>query len=387
MRSLSFFSGAMGLDLGLEHTGIHTIFACEADPVARRIIAVNRPDIPVTDDIWNLDVATIRARAGLGAGEDIDVVAGGPPCQAFSTVGVRRGLDDVRGNVFLRYVDLIGRLQPRYAVIENVRGLLSMPVPAAMAQQFFARTGLDCAHEHGVIQMVTFLLREAGYTVRFHLYNAANYGTPQIRERVILVASREGGAVPYLSPTHSDDPNDGLPPWVRLRDAFATVSEDACHAMSFPESMLRFYRMLGPGENWRDLPEKARVEAVGTPSPNGGHTGLYRRLSWDRPSPTLTTSPTRPMVAMCHPSEDRPLSVEEYKAIQQFPLRWRIEGNLRQQYRQIGNAVPVGLGEAIGRAILAHAHGRVSTPPPVGFAFSRYAATSDAELAPDCFLL
>ena len=93
------------------------------------------------------------------------------------------------------------------------------------------------------------------------------------------------------------------------------------------------------------------------------------------------------MVAMCHPSEDRPLSVEEYKAIQQFPLRWHIEGNMRQQYRQIGNAVPVGLGEAIGRAILAHAHGRVPTPPPVGFAFSRYAATSDAELAPDCFLL
>lgn len=387
MRSLSFFSGAMGLDLGLEHAGIHTIFACEADPVARRTIAVNRPDIPVTDDIWDLDVATIRACAGLGADGDIDVVAGGPPCQAFSTVGARRGLDDIRGNVFLRYVDLIGQLQPRYAVIENVRGLLSMPVPDAMAREFFHRTGLDCTHDHGVIQMVTFLLREAGYAVRFHLYNAANYGAPQIRERVILMASRDGGPVPYLSPTHSDDPDDGLPPWVTVRDVFATVPENECHAMSFPENMLRFYRMLAPGENWRDLPYEARLEAVGTPSPDGGHTGLYRRLSWDRPSPTLTTSPTRPMVAMCHPSEDRPLSVEEYKAIQQFPLRWHIEGNMRQQYRQIGNAVPVGLGEAIGRAILAHAHGRVPTPPPDGFAFSRYAFTSDVELAPECFLL
>lgn len=140
MRSLSFFSGAMGLDLGLEHAGIHTIFACEADPVARRTIAVNRPDIPVTGDIWDLDVATIRARAGLGTGEDIDVVAGGPPCQAFSTVGVRRGLDDVRGNVFLRYVDLIGRLQPRYAIIENVRGLLPTPPPVGFAFSRYAAT-------------------------------------------------------------------------------------------------------------------------------------------------------------------------------------------------------------------------------------------------------
>ena len=89
----------------------------------------------------------------------------------------------------------------------------------------------------------------------------------------------------------------------------------------------------------------------------GGKTGFYRRLSFNRPSPTLVTDPTMPATDLCHPTEDRPLSVEEYKRIQEFPDDWNICGPLNEQYKQIGNAVPIRLGEAIARTIVADMHG------------------------------
>lgn len=380
LQALSFFSGAMGLDLGLERAGIGTRLACESDKWARRTIAENRPDIPVLGDIWKYSPEEILALAGVSYGEEIDVVAGGPPCQAFSTAGSRRGFDDVRGNVFLHFLEIIKSLNPRYAVIENVRGLLSMPVAESQAEWFRSETGIDYSAKHGAIRLVSHFLREAGYSVSFNLYNSANFGTPQIRERVVIIASREGGAVPYLSPTHSDDPSTGLPAWRTLRDAFDELPAGERSFIPFPESRLRFYRLLKPGQYWKHLPAELQREAMGKSYDlGGGRTGFYRRVSWDRPSPTLVTHPAMPATDLGHPEEDRPLSVEEYKHIQQFPHDWRIEGGLQQQYKQIGNAVPLGLGEAIGRAIIAHARGQV-LPVPAGFRYSRYKNTSDQDL-------
>ena len=128
LRVLSFFSGALGLDLGLEAEGFQTLLASEIDPMTVETIRANRPKVPVIGDIQDFDAAAIRAAAGLSADDEIDVIAGGPPCQAFSTAGRRQGFKDVRGNVFLYYIDLILALRPRYAVIENVRGLLSAPL-------------------------------------------------------------------------------------------------------------------------------------------------------------------------------------------------------------------------------------------------------------------
>lgn len=383
LRSLSFFSGAMGLDLGLERSGIDTVITCESDKWARQTIASNRPDLPVLGDIWRYDAKEIRELAGLKITDEIDVVAGGPPCQAFSTAGSRRGFEDVRGNVFLHYINLIRDLNPRYAVIENVRGLLSMPVSVSQSDAIRQQTGIDYSHKHGAIRLVTHLLREAGYSVTFNLYNAANFGVPQIRERVVLIASREGGAVPYLAPTHSADPSWGLAPWETVRETFSRLSTKECHFLPFPEKRLKYYRMLGPGQYWKDLPQEIQPIAMGKSFHlGGGKTGFYRRIAWDRPAPTLVTHPAMPATDLGHPEEDRPLSVEEYKAIQQFPDEWVIEGSLVQQYKQIGNAVPLGLGEAIGRAILAHFHG-VASDPPEDFKFSRYSNTSDRELVPE----
>ena len=383
LRSLSFFSGAMGLDLGLERAGIDTVIACESDKWARQTITSNRPDLPVLGDIWRYDAREIRDLAGLSKTDEIDLVAGGPPCQAFSTAGSRRGFEDVRGNVFLHYIDLVRDLNPRYAVIENVRGLLSMPVSQSQSDAIRRQTGIDYSHKHGAIRLVTNLLREAGYSVTFNLYNAANFGVPQIRERVVLIASREGGPVPYLVPTHSADPGWGLSPWKTVEETFSSLSTRECHFLPFPEKRLKYYRMLGPGQYWKDLPREVQPLAMGKPFHlSGGKTGFYRRISWDRPAPTLVTHPAMPATDLGHPEEDRPLSVEEYKAIQQFPDDWVIEGSLVQQYKQIGNAVPLGLGEAIGRAVLDHFHG-VESNPPEHFKFSRYSNTSDRELVPD----
>lgn len=382
LHSLSFFSGAMGLDLGLEKAGISTELACESDKWARKTIAANRPDLPILGDIWRYTAQEIRATAGLSDEDEIDILAGGPPCQAFSTAGARRGFDDVRGNVFLRYVDLIKELRPKYAIIENVRGLLSMPVSPTQATELFTSTGHDFSKKHGAIQLVSYLLSEAGYSISFNLYNSANFGTPQIRERVVFIASREGGPVPYLEPTHSENQSYGLRPWKTVRQAFENMTSTGCHFIPFPEKRLKYYRMLGPGQYWKNLPENLQEEAMGKSFHlGGGKTGFYRRIAWDRPSPTLVTHPTMPATDLGHPVEDRPLSIEEYKAIQQFPDCWEIAGNLQQQYKQIGNAVPLSLGQAIGKAIIKHYNG-IEPSIPADFRFSRYSKTSDIDLLP-----
>ena len=375
-RVLSFFSGAMGLDLGLEKAGLHVLLACEVDKACRKTIAANRPDLALLGDVSDYSASDIRAAAGLCETDEIDVIVGGPPCQAFSTAGARRGFKDERGNVFLKYIDLITELRPKYAVIENVRGLLSAPLnhrPHSERDAFWT-PAMD-EKPGGALLYVLDTLRQHGYGVSFNLYNSANYGVPQVRERVILICHREGDRVPHLNPTHAQGGNLGLEDWKTLRSAITGLNE--CTHAEFPESRLRFYRMLKDGQYWKHLPTELQKEALGNSFySGGGKTGFLRRLAWDKPSCTLVTSPTMPATDICHPEADRPLSVQEYKRIQQFPDSWQLCGSITDQYRQIGNAVPVGLGEAVGRAIVNHMNG-VAEQPPIGFPFSRYKATDE----------
>jgi len=178
-------------------------------------------------------------------------------------------------------------------------------------------------------------------------------------------------------PTHSQDGAFGLPKWSTLREALAGLNPKSGDHEVFPEDRLRFYRLLSPGQYWKHLPKEMHREALGgSLDSGGGKTGFYRRLAWDKPSCTLVTSPTMPATDICHPDEDRPISVQEYKRIQQFPDDWIVCGSLTDQYKQIGNAVPVGLGEAVGKLILAHMAGNAKHPP-VGFPFSRYKGTDE----------
>jgi DNA (cytosine-5)-methyltransferase 1 len=385
MRVLSFFTGAMGLDLGLEQAGLETILACEWDKHARATIIRNRPDLPLIDDVWLCTPSSVRAAAGLGETEEIDVIAGGPPCQAFSTAGNRKSFQDERGNVFLHFIDLAMELRPRYLVLENVRGLLSAP----MSHRPHSERGLGLpelsAEEQrgGALRHIVEKIRFHGYSVSFNLYNSANFGAPQTRERVILICSRDGQAVPHLIPTHSNDSSFGLPPWKTFREAVAGLSPDDCTSINFPEDRLRFYRLLGPGEYWKHLPLDLQKEALGNSFySGGGKTGFLRRLAWDKPSPTLVTHPAMPATDLAHPVELRPLSIQEYKRVQMFPDNWHLEGPLIQQYKQVGNAVPLALGAALGRQLMKFDSGLVEKPP-AGFKFSRYVGTSEASIFPD----
>jgi DNA (cytosine-5)-methyltransferase 1 len=374
MRALSFFSGAMGLDQGLELAGIQTVLACEIDRASRATIAINRPDIPVLGDIQDHDAASVRAAAGMSPYESIDVVAGGPPCQAFSTAGARRGFDDARGNVFLKFLELSTALSPKFIVIENVRGLLSMPAPNA------GSAGSKYDHRRGAIELVWDYLSDRGYDVSFNLYNAANFGVPQSRERVVVIAAK-GVRVPYLQPTHSNLSEYGLPRWRTLADAIGAMDRVEHDHDEFPARRLKYFRMLKSGQYWKDLPLELQREAMGKSFElGGGRTGFYRRLAWDKPSPTLVTHPAMPATDLCHPDELRPLSVQEYAKLQQFDNGWKLSGNRSERYRQLGNAVPVGLGEAIGRALLNVSDASRSDTALNGFRYSRYRQTSDEEL-------
>ncbi|MHB9703231.1 DNA cytosine methyltransferase [Alcaligenes aquatilis] len=374
--ALSFFSGAMGLDIGLEKAGIEVLLACEFDKACRKTIVANKPEIALLGDIWDYSGEEIREAAGLTSTDKIDVIVGGPPCQAFSTAGARRGFKDDRGNALIRYLELIEELQPEYAVIENVRGLLS----AALSHRPHSKRDKDDPLKleempGGALLLVLERLREMGYGVSFNLYNSANFGSPQVRERVVILCHKGGEELPYLVPTHSDDPKFKMPKWRTFRDAVAGLEEVEHKHLDFPEKRLRYYRMLGPGQYWKNLPLELQKEALGNSFyAGGGKTGFLRRLDWDKPSPTLVTHPAMPATDLAHPEADRPLSIQEYKRIQEFPDNWILCGSLLDQYKQVGNAVPVSLGKAIGELILNHMKGNQIKEFPE-FKYSRYVGT------------
>lgn len=371
--NLSFFSGAGGLDIGLTKAGFETVFFADNYKEARMTVYKNHPSAALKGDISQLTAPEVRAAAQIGDA-DITLVSGGPPCQAFSTAGARRAFDDPRGNVFLKFVEIATELQPQYIVIENVRGLLSIAYPTKIGGN---------PVKGGALQLILNKLSNAGYDVSFNLYNSANYGSPQVRERVIIIASRHDDPVPWLQPSHSDNKYwqhiHGLKPWRTFRDVMKSLGEETVHDyIDFPEKRLKYFRLLKDGEYWTSLPDNLQAEAMGKAYHlSGGRTGFYRRIALDKPSPTLVTSPTMPATDLCHPLELRPLSVQEYKVIQGFPAEWWIAGSIRDIYRQIGNAVPVQLGEAIGNTIIKHMHGEKHDSAFDNFPYSRYNGTNE----------
>ena len=367
--ALSFFSGAMGLDIGMKNGGIDALLACEFNKACRMTIAKNKPEIGLIGDITDFTAEEILKMAKIPEGRKVDVIFGGPPCQAFSTAGNRKAFDDERGNVFLKYLSIISEIKPTYVVIENVRGLLSTP---------FKYKDIEEPIKGGAMMIILDKLKEIGYTVSFNLYNAAYFGAPQIRERVVIIGKLGGGKVSYLQPTHNEEGTDGLKAWRTLRDAFDDnlPMNVEHHFIEFPEKRLKYYRILKEGQYWKDLPLDLQKEALGKSFYlGGGKTGFLRRLSYSRPSPTLVTNPTMPATDLAHPTEDRPLSVEEYKSIQEFPESWKVCGGILDQYKQIGNDVPVKLGEAIAKTIIDDMNG--IKYENTGFSYSRYKNTDE----------
>jgi DNA (cytosine-5)-methyltransferase 1 len=186
----------------------------------------------------------------------------------------------------------------------------------------------------------------------------ADYGVPQNRLRVVFIGSRDNEAISFPLATHSKD-GKFLTPWLTLRDALTDLTDPNPEFLSYSESRLKFLKLLKGDQNWRYLPEDLKKEAMGGAyNSGGGKVGFYRRLSWDKPCPTVTTSPHQKATDMCHFIELRPLSVREYARVQTFPDNWEFCGSVASKYKQIGNAVPILLASSIGKYIYSIIEGK-----------------------------
>ena len=354
-KYISFFSGAMGLDIGLEKAGWDCLAVNEIDSkICKTINRNNKNNKKVYNcDIRDLSSEQLKRDLNLKK-KELFAVVGGPPCQSFSTAGKRLGLQDERGNAFIHFLDISLKLNPKYIIIENVRGLLSSPMEHIPHNKRESTHGKNIKEiKGGALNEIITILENGGYTVNFNLYDMSYYGVPQKRERLIIFASKNGKKIPDIIPTHKDNiinfiGNNNV---VTLKDSIKDLKSKEW--VNFPPKRLKFFKMLKSGENWKNLPsEKVKKEAMGNSYfSGGGKTGFFRRLDWNKPSPTLLTSPIMMSTALCHPSEDRPLSIEEYKAIQTFPKDYVLEGSTMYKYKQIGNAIACDFGEAIGRHI------------------------------------
>ncbi len=350
---LSLFSGAMGLDLGLERAGFRSVLCNDVDPKCVEAIRLNRPNVPVfARSITELDLPKAEQMAGRAL-KGIPLMAGGPPCQAFSVYGNRQGINDARGALLLEFVRLVEEVRPQTFVLENVRGLHSMsivPISGLAANPLLPKE----AAEHGsLLRSILARFEAAGYRVDCFLVNAVNYGAPQQRERLICVGNRYNLEANWPSPWYSNRPDDGLPPFKTLRDAIGPSFVDPDPTvMNFSPRKLHYLAMVPPGGNWRSLPVETQKESMGKAwHLKGGRSAYWRKLSWDFPSPTVVTMPNHAGTSMCHPDELRALTVGECAAIQEFPPDWRFPGSPADRYRQVGNAVPVRLGLIAGQVV------------------------------------
>lgn len=351
---ISLFSGAMGLDLGLEKAGFTVAVAVESNRHAVETIQQNRPGLPVIDrSIEDVTTDEILETGGLKP-EDPLVVSGGPSCQTFSTVGKRTSLGDPRGNLFEHFLRVVSEAKPRFLIMENVRGLLSAAVKhRPLSERGPGFPALKPEEELGsAFRIVTSKLKELNYYVIFDVLNAADYGVPQRRQRLFIIGSLHGERIRMPTATHSETSKFGIPVWRTLSHAIGDLVETEPEFHKFSPSKERVFKDVPEGGNWRDLPVDVQKQALGKAYVSwGGRSGFFRRLAWDQPCLALTTQPDGKATSLCHPTELRPLTVREYARIQQFPDTWQFCGTVSKKYEQVGNAVPLGLGEAIGHEL------------------------------------
>lgn len=327
--SVELFAGAGGLALGMHLAGFRHVLLNEIDAMACQTLRRNHPEWNVLEgDIHQIDFTPLRGM--------VDFLSGGFPCQAFSYAGKKGGLNDTRGTLFFELARAVREIQPKVFMGENVKGLLS--------------------HDDGkTLEVIRNSIAELGYTlVEPRVLKAIMYQVPQKRERLILIAIRndiyeQGFRFKWPDPYRRV---------MTLRDAFFAgdlFDRDVpkSEGQLYPAKKARVMAMVPEGGDWRDLPVEEQKEYMGGSFYlGGGKTGMARRLSMDEPSLTLTCAPAQKQTERCHPTETRPLTVREYARIQTFPDYWEFEGNVTDQYKQIGNAVPVNLAFAIGRSLI-----------------------------------
>jgi DNA (cytosine-5)-methyltransferase 1 len=314
------------LALGIEKAGFDTIGLIEFNKPAADTLKKNRPEWNVIwDDIANISCLDLEEYFSIKKGE-LALLSGGAPCQAFSYAGKRLGLEDTRGTLFYHYAIFLQKLQPKMFLFENVRGLLT--------------------HDGGkTYKTMVSVFEEAGYTIQYKVLNAWDYGVAQKRERLITIGIRNDltDIISFEYPT----PHEYKPV---LRDVLENVPESLGTRYSAKKEAI--FSLVPPGGYWRDIPEDVAKEYMKSCwYMEGGRTGILRRLSMDEPSLTVLTSPSQKQTDRCHPLEPRPFTVRENARCQSFPDEWEFCGTVGEQYKQVGNAVPVNLAYDIALKI------------------------------------
>lgn len=318
--NIELFAGAGGLALGLEAAGFQGVKFVEFNHYACETLRKNRPGW----DVLESDVHDVSFKSLRGT---VDVVSGGAPCQAFSYAGKRLGFGDTRGTLFAEFARCVDEVQPKMFLFENVKGLLS--------------------HDQGrTFATIQHTFESLGYSLQYQVLNACYYGVGQKRQRIFIVGIRNDlvDEIHFEFPT----PDDHM---TVLRDVLQNVP--ASPHQPYSEAKRQVMDLVPPGGCWVDLPTAVAQSYMGKSYySGGGRRGMARRISWDEPCLTLTTSPSQKQTERCHPDETRPFTVREYARIQSFPDSWEFAGSIGEQYKQIGNAVPVELARRVGVQIV-----------------------------------
>lgn len=358
---ISLFSGAGGLDLGLERAGWSCRYASDIDPVAVDVLRANQGR-PIAEgarflehavieqaDLRSLDAAQVLHKSNL-VGVAPDLLAGGPPCQAWSSGGSQRGFDDPRGALATDFVRLASILRPQWLLMENVRGLLTARGPDGVPGSAldFLRTSL----------------LNAGYRTWVQLLNAADYGIPQRRVRLFIIGSRLPQSILWPSPTHAKTTQEAFPlleAWIPLGETLVRCKPLLPSEVVVPsEALGAQLNRLSPGTG---LKSAGKAEAT-RPGGHWGYTQGGFLADAEQPARTITASAQQDWVR--DPEWGiRRLCPRECAAVQTFPSDWEFPARPSHAYRMIGNAVPPALAEILGRSLLApNSLDSLDIPPP-----------------------
>lgn len=328
--ALELFAGCGGLALGMAMAGIKSVGLVEMDKHCCSTLKHNRPQWLIHQaNVWDaINDAAFLAKVKQNIGPDgLDIMTGGFPCQSFSSLGKNGGMDDQRGMLFVPFASLVKQFRPRVIMAENVKGLTT--------------------HDQGkTLALILQEFAQYGYKMHWRLVDASQYGVPQSRCRLIIIGIRNdlAGTTTYHFPSPLTDPP------ITLREALHNVPSSP-HT-PYPEKKRALFTHIPEGGNWKDLPESTMAEN-GMSLDKRISAGKLFRLSWDKPCPTVLTTPGANVAERCHPKEDRPLTIRETARVQSFPDDWEIKGPIGSAYKQLGNAVPVQLAKMIGLSIIS----------------------------------
>jgi DNA (cytosine-5)-methyltransferase 1 len=320
-------AGGGGLSAGLMKAGFVPLLLNDNNSDCCKTLKHNHPEANVIcGSMDKIDYSEFVDR--------VDLLTGGVPCQSFSQAGLRKGLEDPRGDLMMKFIEIINVIHPKLFMIENVKGLLT--------------------HDEGktIKKIIALLAANDLYDVSYKCLDASKHDVPQKRERVFIVGVRKDVAAANAA-TPFEFPKESLEKKVLKDVLFDVPYSDGAKGAKYKEEKIRLFKMIPQGGCWVNLPEPLQKEYLGNSyNSGGGKRGILYRLSMEKPSLTLLCTPSQKQTERCHPLEERPLTMREYARIQTFDDSYEFIGSLTSQYKQVGNAVPVELARYMGVSLM-----------------------------------